>query len=77
MDSGADSQRSASKEADLLLRLETEFSEAICDLHVRLDRLSSVCSLLSCSLGLLENRVQSLERMLPCESTDLDLHSLD
>lgn len=77
MDSGADTQISSADVIRYLQRLESEIGEAVCELHVRLDRLSSVCSLLSCSLSLLQNRLQSLERKLPSESTDVDLNSLD
>ena len=75
---GTEAQASESLQEPLTLAgLERDTLEALSDLHQRLDQLRVVCRVLSCSLHLLENRVNSLEQKVPQESTDIDLQALD
>ena len=60
-----------------LPELERNTLEALSELHLRIDQLRAVCRLLSYSVSLLENRLQSLERKIPQDNTDIDLQELD
>ena len=75
---GAGAQSSSLERVQVSLpELERDTLEALSEVHLRIDQLRSVRRLLSCSLSLLENRVRSLEKRIPQDTTDIDLQALD
>ena len=65
---------------ELLHDLEEKILEALCEVHQRVDRVQHLCRQLSVCLSrlsLLESRIAFLERLKFCETTDIDLETLD